>query len=399
MFSIGDAINNGLQGYRQAENDNGLREDREYRKNKRAVDDEFTAKQRERNGLQWEREDKQYEADQKKSARITALRDTWDSYAQSKVTGDLSGLKGYMQLYDLKEGADIADVQYGGEGKIKISYDDGSDHSIDESQFVQMMKMQFSPENWMKLEKEKEMLGLRADATKGINSANAENQKGVQKANVQNVQDIATHANGLKPPTTRTYTDEDGKKYTRFYVNADEYEEQGGYEDPAVTNARTNANKQPKGSGKNKQLEMDKFFAQLASKQFGSPDANGNIMLDEKGGIQKSKVETLASTMYREYGEKLTPLQYFSRALKITRDNPALTKSQAVKKLKEMNIDKPNFFASKAEEETYANEVQKMIDSSESVPGISNQNGVNPPSNNSNSQAGTIQGGDPLGIR
>lgn len=360
MYGLGDAMYNGLQGYRQGEQDNGIREDRDYLRGKRESDDarQEVLRGREdeayaRKGVMQGREDQAYESEQSRKSRIKALRETWDAYAHSKVTGDLSKLKGYMQQYDNKEEADILDVQYGGEGKIKLLFDDESEHVIDEEQFKEALKMQFSPENWMKIEQEKDMLGARTQATKEVN----------------------THAAGLKAPqVVETQKGNNGLRVQDIYQGGKKI---GSTEslDPAYLKAMKS------GSGKSqpeRQIEADKFFASLAAKQFGSPDASGNIMLDEKGGQMKSKVETIASGMFRQYGDARTPLQYFAMALKMTRDNPALTKNQAVKKLKEQGIDSPGFWASDEEREEYEQEIQDKINESESIPGV-NGLAVKPP--------------------
>jgi len=431
---LGDAIYNGIQGYRQAENDNAVREEREYRNQKRVADDAYTAEQRERNGVIWGREDEKYEAEKAKSERLTALRDTWDAYAKSKVTGDLSGLTSYMKAYDNRDGADIQDVQYGDKGKLNILYDSGDEYSINEDQFVQMMRMQFSPENWMNLQREKELQDHTTGNTMTVNKANVDNQNSindnsaantmeVNEANVGNQNSVNNNSaantmeineesnnlaigrdaaqqtleNGLGAPEAIKYTDEDGRVYTRLYKNQHEYEVVGGAPDPALVKAnKTNTD----GSGgKPTDYQVANFFKSFSEKAFGSEGAGG-ILIPKGSRMNAASVAELGNYIYKNKGGTLNSSA--AKALRFVEKYPTLTKTQAMKKLKELGKKGTTLFSSDKEEEEYQKMVSTLIEQSKDplTYGIKpTSNGVNLQSNKSTSQAGTIQGGDPLGIR
>ncbi len=346
MYGVGDALMDGVRGFQQAEHDNGVREDREYRKGKRETDDAYQAQVRERNGIQWERDDAAYDKTQLDVARKQAVTDVYGSWMKSRKGAKSPALTAAMQKWDNDEDANIKDTFVDEQGAVVLFFDDGNRKVFKPDEFKGMVREQLNDKNLGAMLQGEEDLKNKTVAQKGV----------------------ADHAANLRNPTQIETNQGDGQVKSQLFKAGEEYG------DATIGQSDAYIRAQAKGSGSGnsskKQLDMDKFFAQLASKQFGSPDANGNIMLDEKGGIQKSKVETLASTMYRKHGDALTPLQYFSRALKITRDNPALTKAQAVKKLSEMNIEKPGWFASKAEEKKYMDEVQAIVSKSESPTGV-----------------------------
>lgn len=361
MYGLGDAMMNGIQGWRMADQDMAARDERDYVQQKRQQDDQWTTKERERKGVQWGREDQEWDAKQAELRRQEAIRSGLTAYTRGKMTGDYSGLTKFLQDYDEPHGPNIVDVQGDDKGNLVVIADDGKKQPLSAQDFVNSIRRELSPENWLQREGEKEMVGVRAEAQKDVNT----HQGGITREN-------AEFSAGLENPGVVTTYGADGSATQRVFKGGKEIERIDGMT-PEMRKAMTT------GSGKPpSQLDVDKFFAQLSAKQFGVPDANGNLMLDETNGAMKSKVEALASLMHREYGDKFTPLQHFARALKYVRDNPVMSEKDAMKKLAKEGKDAPGFWASKLEEEQYMREVSDLVEQSNTVPTSASQRGAQP---------------------
>lgn len=361
MSGLGSAIKNGIQGYRQAEADNRAYRDEAYQNQQRIDEKTYTDKMRGRQDQQWDMQ-------QQEANRLNALRQTVSEYSNSMRTGDSSGLLKVIQQNESPTGANAVNVSVNPDGSTNWEFDDGTTQNFNKQQFVELLKQKFSPESWLdeqgqksKLQQqynhEKNMVGVRANATKDINQSNVQNQK-----------DVAKYQNGLKAPTKIEYTDENGLKYTRLYDSKDTYEEQGGYEDPTITKA----NKKGSGRGGNgvTELQAAKFFQSFATKAYAS-EGNGGIMIPEGSRITSANLGELANYIYRN-DQNITLNAAAAKALRFVETVPVLSVKDAKNKLDDEGIGSPGWFASKREENNYNNRVQSMVEESRNPLGFKN---------------------------
>ena len=351
MFGIGDALQNGIKGYREAESDINARNDRQYAEQKRQTEDDYTQGRRDRQGVLDTRQDDEYALKKADAARISALRGTWDSYAKGKATGDMSSLVEYMQMYDNKDDADIVNVQYAN-GKLNLLFDDESTLSLDDKQFQESLKMQFSPDNWMKMQDEKEMLGLKTDAQKSVNKDSA----------------------GLKTPEVVKTYDENGLLIQDTYQSGKKIGETQKGIDPAMIKS-ANAKKGENGSPT--EIQTANFFQSFAAKAYGS-EGTGGIMIPEGSRINAANIAEIGNYIYQKGDGNITLNSAAAKALRFIESAQVMDMADAKAKLEEQGVNKPGFFADDKEEILYNDRVQSLINASKDPLGSNGLNATSP---------------------
>lgn len=399
MYGLGRAAGDLVNGLRLSKQDHIADQEREYQSEERQYNREQRDSQNARQQVLSQRQDTEWDQKQAELGRQQAIREGMSGFQKGKLTGDYSGLTKFFQDIDSIHGANVISVEPAGDGMLRFNMSDKQSAVKSEKDVIELMRYHLSPENWLNLLSEKEMLGLRTDAQKEVNQAQGEqtlnNQQilsaqghgqNVALAGVNSQNRIAENQDAafMKNPEVIETSNEDGTVRQDIYQAGNRIETRDNGLTPEMIKA------QKSGSGTDKdptELQVSNFFKSFADSKYGSSDKAGNFFIPTESKLNAANVAELGEMIYRggkNLGVDINLNSAAAKALRYINDNPSLSMEDAKKRIrqeiedgKRNDLTKPGrFYGRNIEDDKFEQAVAELMNSSRNPTASTQDNGL-----------------------